>query len=100
MLPTITGWIEQWYRPPPEPIAIGWLEAPGARSPVSTDRSSRTTRCVVVSTLCQTIICPAGSVAGFGEKDCAPLMATTLIVTTPSGVEAVGLVGFPPLPLE
>ena len=37
---------------------------------------------------------------GLGENDCAPLMATTLIVTTPEPLGAgVGVVGVPP-PLE
>ena len=43
--------------------------------------------------------CPGGSVAGFGEKDCAPLTATTLMVTTPSAV-GDGALGFPLLALE
>src|SRR5437667_8993534 len=60
---------------------MAWLDAPGLRLPVSSDPSFRTTRCVMLSTLCHTTICPAGSVAGFGEKDWAPLMPTTLIVT-------------------
>jgi hypothetical protein len=80
-------------------IAMGELAAPGAMSPVSTDPSFNTTRWVIVSTLCQTTICPAGSVAGFGENDCAPLTATTLIVTTPATL-GVGLVGFTPVPPE
>jgi hypothetical protein len=56
----------------------------------------------MVSTLWQTTIWPAGSVAGFGENDCAPFIATTLIVTTPTpaGLEGVGRVGVAPLPLE
>src|SRR6266542_119797 len=83
--------------PPAAPIAIGWLDAAGARSPVSTDRSFKTTRCVVLLTLCQTTIWPAGKVAGFGENDCAPLMATTLMVTTPEAL-GVGAVGFPAFP--
>ena len=59
-----------------------------------------TTRWVVMSALCHTTIWPDGRVAGLGENDCAPLMATTLIVTTPEPlVGGVGLVGFP-LPLE
>src|SRR5258708_7795946 len=66
-------------------MVIGWLEAPGLRLPVSSDPSFSTTRCVMLSMLCHTTIWPAGNVAGFGEKDCAPLMATTLIVTTPLG---------------
>jgi hypothetical protein len=45
---------------------------------------------VTLSTLRQTTVWPAGKVAGFGEKDCAPLVATTLIVTTPLG--GVGVV--------
>jgi hypothetical protein len=55
-----------------------------------------------MSTFCHTTIWPAGSVAGFGENDCAPLIATTLTVTTPLevtgvgvGVDGVGLVGLP-----
>jgi hypothetical protein len=45
--------------------------------------------------LCHTTIWPAGNVAGLGEKDCAPLIATTLIVTAPGvGVGVgVGVVG-------
>jgi hypothetical protein len=46
-----------------------------------------------------TTICPGGRVAGFGEKDCAPLTATTLMVTTPEMV-GDGVLGFPLLPLE
>jgi hypothetical protein len=46
----------------------------------------------VVSTLCQTIIWPAGMVAGFGENDCDPLTATTLMVTAVPGIVA-GLLG-------
>ena len=57
---------------------------------MSTDRSFSTTRCVVLLTLCHTTICPGGSVAGLGENDCAPLIATTLIVTTPLEVVGVG----------
>jgi hypothetical protein len=49
--------------------------------------------------LCQTTICPGGKVAGFGEKDCAPFTATTLMVTTP-GALGVGVFGFPVVPLE
>jgi len=44
-----------------------------------------TTRCVMESTLCQTTICPAGMVEGFGENDWDPLTATTLIVTAVPG---------------
>jgi hypothetical protein len=40
--------------------------------------------------LCHTTIWPAGSVAGFGEKDCAPFSRTTLIVTTPLDGVGVG----------
>src|SRR5207302_9397445 len=69
---------------------MGWLDAPGLRLPVSSDPSFRTTRCVMLSTLCHTTICPAGSVAGFGEKDWAPLMPTTLIVTMLGGGVGVG----------
>src|SRR3989442_10063429 len=73
---------------------MGWLDAPGLRLPVSSDPSFRTTRCVMLSTLCHTTICPAGSVAGFGEKDWAPLMPTTLIVTMlGAGVGVGGGVG-------
>ena len=38
--------------------------------------------------LCHTTIWPAGKVAGFGAKDCAPLTPTTLIVTRLGGVGA------------
>src|SRR4030095_9639570 len=98
MLPTITGWIEQWYGPATS-IGMGPLEAPGRRSPVSTDPSFSTTWWVTLSTLCHTIICPAGSMAGFGENDCAPLIATTLTFTTPGAPGGVGLFGFPLLHL-
>jgi len=50
----------------------------------------------MLSMLCHTTIWPAGNVAGLGEKDCAPLIATTLIVTAPGGVGVgvgVGVVG-------
>src|SRR6185295_16552100 len=77
---------------------IGRLNDPAARSPVSTDRSLNTTRWVMVSTLCHTIIWPAGRLAGFGENDSAPFTPTTLTVTVPGvlggGVEATGF----PLP--
>jgi len=47
--------------------------------------------------LCHTTIWSAGSVAGLGEKDCAPFSLTTLIVTTPlagAGVDAgLGVTG-------
>jgi hypothetical protein len=76
------------------------LDAPGARSPVSTDRSFSTTRCVVLSMLCHTTTWPAGRVAGLGENDCAPLIATTLIVTTPLDVVGPGAAGLVVLPLE
>src|ERR1700737_286083 len=100
MLPIISGWIEQWYWAPAAATAIDALEAPGARLPVSTDPSFRTTRWVMVSTLCHTIFWPAGSVAGFGENDCAPLTETTLMVTTPEALGAVGAVALPLFPLE
>src|SRR5687768_10984556 len=77
---------------------IGWLDAPAARSPVSSDPLFNTTRCVMPSTLRQTTIWPAGNVAGFGEKDCEPLSRTMLMVTTPFdavGVDGVGATGLP-----
>jgi hypothetical protein len=40
-----------------------------------------------------TIVWPAGSVAGFGENDCAPLIATTFTVTTREALGGVGLFG-------
>jgi hypothetical protein len=42
---------------------------------------------------------PAGTVAGFGEKDCAPLMPTTLIVIASGGGvdEPLGVVGGSPV---
>lgn len=43
---------------------------------------------MMLSMLCHTTIWPAGRVAGFGAKDCAPLTPTTLIVTTLGGVGA------------
>src|SRR3954463_1710700 len=79
-------------------MGIAALDAPGARSPVSTEPSFSTTWWVMLSTLCQTTICPAGTVAGFGEKDCAPFTASTLIVTTPEGLLGLGLPESPPLP--
>jgi hypothetical protein len=36
-------------------------------------------------------IWPAGNVAGLGEKDCAPLIPMTLIVTVPLGGVGVGV---------
>ena len=45
---------------------------------------------MTLSMLCHTTIWPAGSVAGFGEKDCAPFSRTTLIVTTPLDGVGVG----------
>jgi hypothetical protein len=68
--------------------------------PVSTDPSFKTTRWVVLLALCQTTIWPAGSVAGLGENDCAPLIATTLMVTTPFEVIGVGAEGLLVLPFE
>jgi hypothetical protein len=85
--------MEQWYDAPLEPIVIGWLDAPGARLPVSTDPLSRTTRCVMLSMLCHTTWTPAGSVAGFGENDCAPLIATTLTVTIDAVVDVLVALG-------
>jgi hypothetical protein len=75
--------------------APGWLDAPGARSPVSSDPLFKTTRWVMPSTLCQTTIWPAGNVPGFGENDCAPLLPTMLMITASAGgtVEPVGVVG-------
>jgi hypothetical protein len=37
-----------------------------------------------------TTVWPAGKVAGFGEKDCAPFSLTTLIVTTALGGVGIG----------
>jgi hypothetical protein len=82
--------------------------------PVSSDPSFRTTRWVTLSTLRQTTVCPAGNVAGFGEKDCAPLTPTTSIVTAllvgvgvgvGVGIGAtagagVGAIGLPPYSVE
>jgi hypothetical protein len=51
----------------------------------------------MLSTLCHTTIWPDGTVAGLGENDCAPFMATTLIVRTPEPL--VGVVGPLGLPL-
>ena len=71
------------------------LNAPGAMLPVSTSPSLKTTRWVTVSTLCQTTVWPGGTVAGFGENDCAPLMPMTSITTAPAGgaAEPVGADG-------
>ena len=67
---------------------------------MSSDPSFNTTRRVMRSTLRHTTVWPAGRVAGFGEKDCAPFSPTTAIVTTPPvgvGVgEGAGVTGFPP----
>jgi hypothetical protein len=70
---------------------MGALDAPGARLPVSMVPSFNTTRCVTLSMLCHTTFWPAGNVAGFGENDCAPLIATTLTVTTPSDGTVAGV---------
>jgi hypothetical protein len=35
-------------------------------------------------------LCPAPTVTGFGENDCAPVMATTLIVMTPESLGGIG----------
>ena len=43
--------------------------------------------------ICHTIIWPAGSVAGLGENDCAPLIATTLTITMSGPLGGVGLFG-------
>ena len=67
----------------------------GAILPVSREPSFSTTRCVTVSTLCQTTVWPAGTVsAGFGENDWAPFSRTTLMTVAPAGgaVVPVGLV--------
>src|ERR1041385_425113 len=98
IVPTIDGWIVQWYGPTALSV-IGALNAPGAILPVSRLPSFSTTRCVTVSTLCQTTIWPAGTVAGFGENDCAPFSRTTSMTVAPTGAltggagVAVGLVG-------
>jgi hypothetical protein len=81
-------------------IAIGALDAPGARFPVSSVPSLSTTRWMIVSTLCHTILWPEGSVAGFGENDCAPFIATTSTVTTPEALGGVGFAGLPLCPVE
>ncbi len=47
----------------------------------------------MLSMLCHTTTWPAGSVAGFGEKDWAPLTPTTSIVTTVGGGGVGGGVG-------
>jgi hypothetical protein len=39
----------------------------------------KTKRWVIEWTLCHTTSCPLGMLLGFGEKDCAPLIATTLM---------------------
>jgi hypothetical protein len=44
--------------------------------------------------LCQATVWPGGTVAGFGENDCAPFSRTTLIVMAPAGGAAVP-VGLP-----
>src|SRR5262245_48336373 len=64
---------------------MGWLNAPGARFPVSSLPSLSTTRCVVVSMLCHTTVCPVGTVAGFGENDWLPFSRTTLMVIAAAG---------------
>src|SRR5215510_10060838 len=99
IVPTMDGWIVQWYAPTARRI-IGALNAPGARLPVSRVPSFNTTRCVTVSTLCHTTIWAGGTVAGFGENDCAPFSRTTLIVMASAvgagvslGPVGVGLVG-------
>jgi hypothetical protein len=43
--------------------------------------------------LCHTTWTPAGSVAGFGENDCAPLIATTLTVTIDAVVDVLVALG-------
>jgi hypothetical protein len=47
----------------------------------------------MLSTLCHTTWTPAGSVAGLGEKDCAPRIATTFTVTTAAVIAVLGALG-------
>src|SRR5258708_6849882 len=74
--------------------------------PLSSSPSFKTTRWVIESTLCHTTSCPAGTLEGFGEKDCAPLIATTLMTTAFEGTELtdvapVAPAGLPyPLPAQ
>ena len=44
-------------------------------------------RWVIEWTLCHTTSCPLGMLLGFGEKDCAPLIATTLMTVAFDGTE-------------
>jgi hypothetical protein len=48
---------------------------------------------VTLSTLCHTTCTPAGNVAGLGENDCVPLIATTLTVTIDAVVVVLGALG-------
>jgi len=75
---------------------IGALKDPAAMFPASSLPSSSTTRCVTVSTLCQTNICPAGTVDGFGENDLAPFMPTISMTMAPGGGVLLGPVGVLP----
>ena len=92
--------MEQWYGFDTAPSACGVDDAPGAIVPVSTDPSSRTTRCATTSAFMKTTVCPTAQVAGFGEKDNAPFTPVIVIVTTlaePAGGFVVeGVVGVEP----
>ena len=74
--------MEQWYSFDTAPSAYTCDDAPHAIGPVSTDPSSRTTRCATTSAFMKSTVCPTAQVAGFGEKDNAPFTPVIVIVTT------------------
>jgi hypothetical protein len=71
---------------PASGILTAGLVAPGAISPVSTERSFSRTRWTTLSLLRKTTIRPAAD-AGFGENDWAPRSPTIVIVTVPDDDE-------------
>jgi hypothetical protein len=52
----------------------------------------------MLSMLCHTILWPDVRVAGFGENDCEPLIATTLTVTISDALAGDGPLGLPLVP--
>ncbi|HJR59681.1 MAG TPA: carboxypeptidase-like regulatory domain-containing protein [Vicinamibacterales bacterium] len=94
-LPTMFGCTVHEYAFDTLPSEIGWVDAPGWMSPVSNDPSLSRTRCTTMSLFFQMTCRPAGTDAGFGEKDCCPFTPTIEIVTGPVP-EGLGPAGLPP----
>ena len=64
-LPTIVEWIVQW-KLPAVPLNVADLLVPGSMLPKSTDPSSITTWCVVLSLFLNISVSPVFSCTGFG----------------------------------